>query len=68
MHFSVLNLVLCVAVPAIWTAVGWYCRHGERRRARHRAEWARAAPGLRDLETGLEQVWAAESRRTRWPG
>jgi hypothetical protein len=64
-HFSALNLALCAAVVAGWAAVGWYCMRCARRRARHRAEWARAAAGLRDLDAELDGVWAAELRRIR---
>ncbi len=64
MRFGVLSLALCAAFVAAWAAAGWYCWRGARGRARQRAEWARAAAGLRRLDEHLDRVWAAESRRT----
>jgi hypothetical protein len=64
-HVSVLSLALCAAVAAGWAAAGWFCLRCDRRRARYRAEWARAAAGLRDLDAELDQVWAVELRRIR---
>jgi hypothetical protein len=64
-HVSVLSLALCAAVAAGWAAVGWYCLRCARRRARYRAEWVRAAAGLRDLDAELDHVWATELRRIR---
>jgi len=64
-HFSALSLVLCVAVMAGWAAAGWFCLRCARRRARYRAEWTRAAAGLRNLDDELDRLWAAELRRIR---
>jgi len=64
-HFSALSLMLCVAVMAGWAAAGWFCLRFARRQARYRAEWARAAAGLRDLDDELDRLWAAELRRIR---
>jgi hypothetical protein len=64
-HVSALSLALCTAVAAGWAAVGWYCWRCPRRRARYRADWARAAAGLRDLDAELDALWAAELRRIR---
>jgi hypothetical protein len=66
MRFGVLSLAFCAAFVAAWAAVGWYCWLGARRRARHLAEWARVAAGLRDLDEHLDRVWKAELRRTEW--
>lgn len=66
MHIGILNLALCAAFAAAWAAVGCYYWHGERRRARHQAEWAWAAAGLRPLDAHLDRVWAAELRRIGW--
>ncbi len=64
-HFSALSLALCIAVTAGWSAAAWYCLRCARQRARDRAEWARAAAGLRDLDDELDRLWAAELRRIR---
>lgn len=65
-HIGIVDLALCAVFAAAWAAVGWYCWHGERRRARQQAEWAWVAAGLRRLDAHLDRVWAAELRRIDW--
>jgi len=50
---------------AALAAAGWFYLRCARQSARYRAEWARAAAGLRDLDEELERVWVAELRRIR---
>lgn len=63
MHFSMLTLILCVVVATGWATVGWYGRRAARRRGRRRAEWARVAAELRDLDEELDRAWEAELER-----
>ena len=65
MRFSALDLTLCVVLVAALAAAGWFYLRCARQSARYRAEWARAAAGLRDLDEELERVWVAELRRIR---
>jgi hypothetical protein len=65
MQLSVLNAVLFSAFIVGWAAVAIYCLFGDRRRHRQRSEWAKAAAGLRRLDSELDRVWAAETRRGR---
>jgi hypothetical protein len=65
MHFILLTvIVLSTALAAAASAVVCCCRDA-RRRGRHRAEWARLAPGLRGLDEELDQIWLAGQRRRR---
>lgn len=58
MHFSLLSLVISVAVLIASAAVSGYCWRVARRRrrdgGRHDSEWARLTAALRDLDQELD--------------
>lgn len=57
MCLSLLNIMLCVGVPAAWVAVGFYCRRCERRRGQQEKLWARFARNRIELDRELDHVW-----------
>lgn len=57
MDFSLLNIVLCAAVPISWVGVGLYCRRWERRCRQREERWEQFSSNRVQLNRELERIW-----------
>lgn len=65
MQTSVLTVVASIPILVGWLAVSICQYQSTPRRRRQHAGWAQLAPGLSELDTDLDLVWAAEQERIR---